>query len=135
MVNSAPFARFAELCERLAATPSRLERVSLVADFLHALTPEETEVATRWLVGRAFPEAQGRRLSLGGRAIWEALAHAGASVAVAGWEGAEDFGEVVRQLMAAAAERQPTLSFNDLISTFAAIAAARGSGSRRQRIA
>jgi DNA ligase 1 len=128
------FAEFAVLCERLAATSSRLERTQLVADFLRRLTPPEAEVATRWLIGRAFPEAQGRRMALSGRAVWEALAWTGADVKAAAWAGAEDFGELVRQVMTSPVAAHQMLTLGDVATTFTAIAAAAGLGSRKQRI-
>ena len=131
---AAPFAVFADLCGRLAGTTSRLERTHIVAEFLQRCTPEETEVATRWLAGRAFPEAQGRRLSLSGRAVWEALAQTGADTTRARWAAAEDFGELVRQLMATVPAPHAGLSFGDVAAAFTAIASAAGSGSRRQRV-
>lgn len=129
----ARFAEFAALCEDLTATSSRLERTQLVAGLLQRLSPESAEVATRWLVGRAFPEAQGRRLSVSGRAVLDALAQIGADLTSARWAGVEDFGELVRQTMGPAAS-VASLSFNDVAATFATIAAAAGSGSRRQRV-
>src|SRR6185295_4532138 len=77
----AQFAAFAELCERLSATASRGERARLGADYLLGLTPEAIDVATRLLLGRAFPEKEGRRLSLGGAAVWSALQAAGDATA------------------------------------------------------
>jgi DNA ligase-1 len=130
----ARFAVFAALCERLAATSSRLERTQQVADFLRQQSPEAAEIATRWLVGRAFPEAQGRRLSLSGRAVWDALEEIGANITGARWAGAEDFGELVRQTMTNPNVSAAPLTFNDIAATFTAIAAAGGSGSRRQRV-
>ena len=129
----ARFAEFAALCEHLAATSSRLERTQLVADFLRQLSPEAAEVATRWLVGRAFPEAQGRRLSVSGRAVLDALVQIGADVSGVRWAGAADFGELVGQTMKSTACAAPLL-FNDVAATFAAIAVAAGGGSRRERV-
>jgi DNA ligase-1 len=130
----APFSGFAELCEALAATSSRLRRAALVAEYLRHLDPNEAEVAARWLVGRAFPEAQGRRLALSGRAVWAALERIGAPAAVAEWSGAEDFGELVRRALSGRRPEEPHLAFGDLIHAFAAIASATGSGSRHQRV-
>jgi DNA ligase-1 len=62
----------------------------------------------------------------------DALAQIGADVSGARRAGAEDFGELVRQSMTNPGVAQ--LSFNDISATFNAIAAAGGSGSRRQRV-
>jgi hypothetical protein len=68
-MQPARFAAFADLGERLSGTASRLERARLVREYLATLAPEEAETASRWLVGRPFPESEGRRLSLSGRAL------------------------------------------------------------------
>lgn len=91
-------------------------------------------MAARLLLGRAFPEAQGRRLALSGRAVWAALAEIGARVDTANWAGAEDFGELVRRVVPATGEPTVPLTLGDLAATFAAIAGASGSGSRQRRI-
>ncbi len=136
---SASFAEFAALCERLATTAGRLERTRLVSEYLGRLEPSAAEVSARLLVGRAFPEGQGRRLALSGRAVWEALGELGADVRRADWAGAEDFGELVRQVLlpvgADTVAATSELSLGDLVETFDAIVRASGSGSRRRRVA
>ena len=129
----AQFAALARLGEQLAATSARGERSRLVADYLRGLEPAAIEVATRLLLGRAFAETQGRRLSLGGAAVWEALRAAGASPGDLQWAGAADFGALV----AGAMPEQPSgppLTLADVRDAFDAIAAAGGAGSRRRRI-
>ena len=133
----AQFSRFADLCERLAATPGRLERTRQVADYFAALTADEVEIAARLLLGRAFAEAQGRRLALGGQAVWKAVEAAGGrAAATGGWGGAVDFGEAVRMAMPAEPSGGPPLALTDVSACFAEIAAAAvGSGSRQRRVA
>lgn len=128
------FATFSELCERLGATSSRLERTRLVADYLRELTPEDVEVATRLLLGRAFPEAHGRRLALGGRALWQAVEAAGGAPSSTTWAGAVDIGEVVKRAMPGSASGPP-LDLRTVNAAFAAIAELAGGGSRQRRIA
>ena len=130
----AQFATFSALCERLAATASRLERTRMVADYLRSLAPAEVEIAARLLLGRAFPEAQGRRLALGGHAVWQAVEAAGGTPSSTAWAGAVDFGELVRQAMAAPSAGPP-LSVQEVSAAFVAIADAGGSGSRGRRVA
>jgi len=132
---SALFSEFAALGERLAATPSRLARTQLVTDYLGLQSAGEAEVVARWLTGRVFPEAQGRRLALSGRAVWAALEHIGIDVHGPSWAGAEDFGDLVRRVMPPLPQQDRALSNADLVDTFAAIASTSGSGARRQRIA
>lgn len=133
----AQFAGFADLCERLAATASRLQRSRLVADYFAGQAAAEVEIAARLLLGRAFPEAQGRRLALGGQAVWKAVEAAGGRVSAAGgWGGAVDFGEVVRTAMPKEPSAGPRLTLTGVSASFAEIAAAApGSGSRHRRVA
>lgn len=126
---------FAALCERLGATSSRLERAGLISAFLEPLAPEDAQVASRLLVGRAFAESEGRRLSLRGRAVWDALRQLGATADVSSLAGVADFGDLVRRVIASVAARAPSLSLADLAAGFAAIAASSGRGSRRARVA
>jgi DNA ligase 1 len=131
----AQFADFAQLCERLGGTSSRLERARLVAEYLGTLTVDEVEIAARLLLGRAFPEQQGRRLSLGGSAVWRAVEAAGGGTAPsATLAGAVDFGAIVAQVMPAEPSGPP-LALRDVTDSFAEIAAAAGSGARGRRIA
>lgn len=130
----AQFSAFSDLCEELATTPSRLQRTRLVAEYMRRLAPGEVAIAARLLLGRAFPEAQGRRLSLGGRAVWQAVEAAGGAPAAGAWAGAADFGELVRQVMPAA-PAGPPLTLEGVHAAFTAIAALSGGGSRRHRVA
>jgi len=129
----AQFANFARLGEALGTTSSRLERARLVTEYLRGLSPEAVESAVRLLLGRAFPEAQGRRLSLGGRALWQAIEAAGGAPSASAWTGARDIGDVVRSVMPAPTVGPP-LTLADVGAAFAAIAAAAGSGVRQRRI-
>ena len=129
----AQFAIFAQLGEQLGATASRLERTRLIAEYLRGLTPEAVESAVRLLLGRAFPEAHGRRLSLGGRALWQAVEAAGGATSNAAWADARDIGEVVGHAMPSPTAGPP-LTLADIGAAFTAIAAAGGNGVRQRRI-
>ncbi len=131
----APFADFASLCERLGGTSSRLERTRLVAEYLRGLRPADAETAARLLVGRAFPEAEGRRLAASGRAVWDALEASGGAPERLKWAGAEDFGELVRQVAQLPSSAATPLALADLTVAFREMAAASGGGSRGRKIA
>ncbi|HEU4368536.1 MAG TPA: ATP-dependent DNA ligase [Methylomirabilota bacterium] len=60
------FAEFAALGRRLEATPGRLEKRRLVADFLRALDPDEVGPAVAFLTGRPFPASDPRVLGVRG---------------------------------------------------------------------
>lgn len=106
----------------------------MIAEYLGHLDADEAETAARLLTGRAFPEADGRRLSMSGSAVWAALELLGIQVAQADWAGAVDFGELVRRAIAPLAASEPALLLSDVTIQFIAIANTTGSGSRRIRV-
>jgi DNA ligase-1 len=59
----------ARLTQALAATPRRLEKVALVAEFLRRLVPDEVPWAVGFLAGRPFPASDPRVLNLGPAAL------------------------------------------------------------------
>src|SRR2546428_9853724 len=60
------FAEFAALGRRLEATPGRLEKRRLVADFLAAVEPGEVGLAVAFLTARPFPTSDPRVLGVRG---------------------------------------------------------------------
>jgi DNA ligase-1 len=57
--------RFAQLCESIAATTKKTEKVRLVAEYLRAAPVEEASPGALYLCGRAFPRREERVLSIG----------------------------------------------------------------------
>src|SRR5207237_1680687 len=47
------FAAFAEVGEAIAATPAKLEKVRLLADYLRSLTAEQLPIAAIYFTGKA----------------------------------------------------------------------------------
>jgi DNA ligase-1 len=97
------FADFAELGRRLEATPGRLDKRRLVADFLRAVDPGEVALAVAFLTGRPFAASDPRVLGVRGLPR--------------GVPPAPD----------------ATLTLGDVGDAFAAVAEAAGAGSRRTR--
>ena len=97
------FNQLAILCRRLEATPPRLHKVRLVAEFLRALDVDEVAAAVAYLTGRAFPTSDARVLGVRG------LPTVGPPAA------------------------EPSLTLADVAETFGAVAGASGGGSRRIR--
>jgi DNA ligase 1 len=62
--------RWSELAERVAATTRTSEKTALLADYLAGLGPDELPIASVFLTGRPFPEADQRAAGLG----WSAIA-------------------------------------------------------------
>ena len=66
--------RFAQLCESIAATTKKTEKVSLVADYLRTAPVEEAALGALYLCGRAFPRREERVLSIGFSILLRAVA-------------------------------------------------------------
>src|SRR6266403_1471446 len=57
--------RFAQLCESIAATTKKNEKVALVSDYLRTTPVDESALAALYLCGRVFPRREERVLSIG----------------------------------------------------------------------
>ncbi|MFL6530483.1 MAG: ATP-dependent DNA ligase, partial [Chthoniobacterales bacterium] len=71
--QASEFAEFAELGERIAATPAKLEKVRLLSEYLHSLGDEQLPIATRYLTGKAFAQSDPRTLQAGWAVIFRAI--------------------------------------------------------------
>jgi DNA ligase-1 len=68
------FEAFAELCQRLASTGSKLQKRALMAEYLRTLPVREARLAALYLAGVPFPETDGRELNVGGALLSRVLA-------------------------------------------------------------
>jgi DNA ligase-1 len=69
----AQLSQFAELCQGLAETGSKLEKRALMAEYLRALPVAEAGLAALYLAGAPFPETDGRALNVGGALLSRVL--------------------------------------------------------------
>jgi len=67
------FLDFAELGEAIAATPAKLEKVRLLADYLRSLDSTQLPIAARYLTGKPFAQSDPRTLQVGWAVIFRAL--------------------------------------------------------------
>ena len=67
------FRAFAEIGEQIAATPAKLEKIRLLADYLRPLAPEQLRSAAIFLTGKAFAQNDQRTLQTGWAIIYRAL--------------------------------------------------------------
>jgi DNA ligase-1 len=124
--------RWSELAERLAATTRTSEKTAILAAYLRTLSPDELPVATIFLTGRPFAEADQRAAGLGWSAIATAVGElAGVERSALGeaYDRSSDLGIAVADVLGAAGhapsqERSPTLP--EVAEAFAAIEAASG---------
>ena len=124
--------RWSDLAERVAATTRTSEKTALLADYLRSLDADALPVATVFLTGRPFPEADQRTTGLG----WSAIATAVAEVAGVtkpelgqAYDRHSDLSLAVEDVLRGVAhapdpDRAPTLP--EVAATFAAMEAASG---------
>jgi DNA ligase-1 len=67
------FAVFAHVGESIAATPAKLEKVRLLADYLRTLDANQVRIAITYFTGRAFAQSDLRTLQVGGSIIYRAI--------------------------------------------------------------
>jgi len=134
----ASFHDFAEVCQSLGQTSSRLQIAELAGAFLAGLTADEAAIAARMMVGLAQEQGAEHQLQISGRAIWRVVAEMtdaqeqGEDIFAA----AADFGEAVEMtLRRRSVEPAPTLSIIEVDSGLRAIAAITGRSSRGRKLA
>jgi len=66
-------ATFANVGEATGATPAKLEKVRLLADYLRTLDRDRLPIATIYFTGRAFAQSDRRTLQVGGSIICRAI--------------------------------------------------------------
>jgi len=71
---NSPMLRFSQLCESIAATAKKTEKISLVADYLRTAPVEEAALGALYLCGRVFPRREERVLSIGFSILLRAVA-------------------------------------------------------------
>src|SRR6266699_199029 len=67
------FLDFANVGESIAVTPAKLEKVRLLAEYLHTLNNEQLPIVTTYLTARAFAQSDLRTLQIGWVVIYRAL--------------------------------------------------------------
>ena len=72
-VEGTPFSELADVCEALRATTKRLEKRAIISGFLRRLKREEVSAATLLIIGRMFPESEGKALTLGWATLKKSL--------------------------------------------------------------
>jgi DNA ligase-1 len=70
---AATLLEFAEVCERIKATSSKNQKVSIVANYLRGLSREDLPLACRFLTSRVFPPWDARAVNMNYSTIIDAL--------------------------------------------------------------
>ena len=136
------FKELAELCESLEATSKRNIMVSMVADFLRKLHPEEVEPAVSMILGRAFPKWDQRTLEVSWTTIAniiKRLTNVDWKIFIEAFRQTGDVGDAIRIVFEKSkVKRQATLlerplTILEVRRFFEAMAQACGAGSREKR--
>jgi len=67
------FHAFASVGEAIAATPAKLEKIRLLAEYLRTLDPTQLAIATIYFTGKPFPQSDQRTVQAGWAVIHRAL--------------------------------------------------------------
>src|SRR5271156_3675952 len=119
--------KLAETCEAIAATPKRLLKTGIVADYLKSRTPDEAAVSAVFLSGRAFPTWEETTLQVGGALLWrvvQELSGKDEATLTSAYRKHGDLGGVAGE--APAEPSGQGLSVLEVADTFRRFAAARG---------
>ncbi|MFO7166916.1 MAG: ATP-dependent DNA ligase [Chloroflexota bacterium] len=128
------FISFAETCEQLAATSSRLAKAEILRVYLAGLSDEDLPIAARFFAGRPFALADERVLNVGWAVVREVVCALSGLDAEAFGRLATEHGEAGAAAEVALAGRvaaAPTLTLRDVADAYAALAAARGPTQKR----
>jgi DNA ligase-1 len=71
--SESEFFAFADVGETIGATPAKLEKIRLLADYLRALDKEQLPIAATYFTGHAFAQSDLRTLQVGGSIIYRAM--------------------------------------------------------------
>jgi DNA ligase-1 len=71
--GASEFLAFANVGEAIAATPAKLEKIRLLADYLRGLTREQLPITTPYFTGKAFAQSDPRTLQVGWAVIFRAM--------------------------------------------------------------
>jgi DNA ligase-1 len=110
MSDDTPFAAFVSLCEGLAGTKKRNEKMELVSQFLRSLGCAELEAGARFVIGRPLPEPDDSTLDVS----WQTLVKTEPPVRESG-------------------RPKESLLISDVRETFTRLAACSGPGSQERR--
>lgn len=125
------FHRFATTCEMIAGTTKKLEKTSIVADFLKSLPAEQAAASAVFLSGRPFAAWEETTLQIGGRSLWQIVAQLSGkqeNALTAAYRKHGDLGSVAQQVLPG--DRPGDLDILAVESSFRQVATARGASAK-----
>jgi DNA ligase-1 len=137
ILGVASFQQFAEVCQALSQTQSRLQMAEVAGDFLASLDVDEAEAAARFMIGRALPVGDEAKLNISGRAVWRVAAEI-TGAAERGediFAEAVDFGDAVEIVMRLRSdEPAPSLTISEVERQLREIAIVEGRHARQRKL-
>jgi DNA ligase-1 len=137
MEMSASLQQFAQLCQELAATSKKLEKRSLIANYLKTQALKDASKAALYLSGQPFAETDRRTLNVGGSLLSKAvsqLSGADRDAMYAAYRKNGDLGAAAYDLLANRQPMSPTLTLEDVEATLDEIAAAKGPTAKQRLV-
>ncbi len=125
--------KLAEICESIASTTKKNEKVRIVADYFRSQAVDEAAIAAIFLSGRTFPAFEEITLQVGGRMLWQVLleiAHASDEEMAAAYRRYGDLGSAAFDILQSTASTQSTLTLQQVEREFHRIADTRGASSK-----
>src|SRR5580698_2092998 len=119
--------KLAETCDAIAATTKKLQKTTIVADYLRSRTMDEAAVSAVFRSGRAFPAWEEATLQVGGSLLWRVVGELSGkdeAALTAAYRKYGDLGSVAWEVLAPRSEQR--LNVLEVADSFSKIAAARG---------
>lgn len=120
--------RLAELCERIAATTKKTEKVAFLAEYFRSRELPDAAISAVFLSGRAFPAFDERTLQIGGSLLWKLVAEltgARDAALTAAYRRRGDLGAAAYDVLLAKAPASPTITLQEVRAAFDQIAETR----------
>ena len=120
--------QLAELCERIAATTKKTEKVAMVAEYFRSRECEDAAISAVFLSGRAFPSFDERTLQIGGSLLWKLVGELTGSrtaALTAAYRQRGDLGAAAYDVLLAKAPATSTITLQEVRNIFDQIAATR----------
>ena len=127
-VSQTAWLKFAELCETLTATRSKLAKRAAMSQYLRTLDSASAGLAVQFLTGAVFPETDARKLQVGGQLIVRALetvTHADSDRFHAVYRKYGDLGAAAEELLQMAHVTTNHLNLADIAARLDSLATAR----------
>src|ERR1700756_5625548 len=125
--------QLAEICESVAATTKKNEKVRIVAEYFRSQSAGEAAIAAIFLSGRTFPAYEEITLQVGGTMLWQVLreiSHLSDEEMAVAYRRYGDLGSAAFDILQSTAPKQSTLTLQQVEREFHRIAETRGAASK-----